>query len=354
MQPFPDPYPTILSPDATMDGAFSTAMDQLSGADQDVVRLMPITIAHVRQGAGSYETSGQFQTEEDYSASLLKVPIMYAAYELLRNMVNLGFQLGDVTTDEYFQGARDTFNDAIFSAVPLISNTVERDHVLPDYENLFQTQKDPTTGVHTPSFTDAFAQNLDTMLRDANALGAAIACIHALRFGYTNGALAAGGLFREGAGTAFPPNGIWNAGDFSTWTDVVIPVTNDVTSAQATTTSDMANLYALLTEEILTGVGGFSPQMLGLLALNANNGWFNATTPPIWDPATSNVTVSHTKVGEGKLKTGQFVLSEGIIVHEQAHGADFIVVYQDLRNGSPTELTAVARLIENTIDAFLA
>ncbi|MFD4131349.1 hypothetical protein [Streptomyces goshikiensis] len=74
----------------------------------------------------------------------------------------------------------------------------------------------------------------------------------------------------------------------------------------------------------------------------------------IWDPARSNVLTTHVKIGEGPLKSGETVLSEGIVIHEGAHASDFVVVYQDLRPATIPSLRVVAKLIEGTIDGFLA
>ncbi len=352
MLPFPGTYPMILQPDDAMDAAFNQAMDALTSDEQEVVRLTPITIARVQQSTGSYQSAGQFQKEEDYSASLLKVAVMYAAFELHRFMDTLALAPGIpalLPPEQFLDAAADEFNDHIRSAVPRITNAegILTQHVVPDYKKIFEVHQDPLIPIKIVEFHPKFAQHLRTMLFDPNALESAVFLIQALGYGYINGALAQGGFFREA-----DLNGIWIAGDFGARPDVRIPSVNDGDVAQATTTFDMANLYALIMEEILTGVGGFSPRMLDLLSLNRNNGWFN-NQPVIWDPATSNVLVTHTKVGEGKLKTGDVVLSEGIIVHEGAHGAEFVVVYQDLRPATIPSLRVVAKLIEGTIDAVL-
>ncbi|MFD3556355.1 hypothetical protein ACFWWA_30275 [Streptomyces goshikiensis] len=353
MLPFPDAYPTILRPDDVMDAAFNEAMNGLSGDEQDVVRLLPITIAHVRRFTGGYPCGGQFQQEENYAASLLKVAVMYAACELHRFVTTAALAPGtpsDVPPDQFFDALANEFNATILSEVPRISNQqgISTEDVVPAYEKIFAVHQDPLVPVKIVQFHPVFAQHLRTMLFDPSALDSAVFLIQALGYGYINGALARGGFFRDPE-----PNGIWIAGDFGTRPDVRIPSVNDGDVAQATTTFDMANLYALMLEEILTGVGGFSPRMLEMLAFNANNGWFN-NDPVIWDPARSNVLTTHVKIGEGPLKSGETVLSEGIVVHEGAHGSDFVVVYQDLRPATIPSLRVVAKLIEGTIDGFLA
>ncbi|MBW5485032.1 hypothetical protein [Streptomyces bambusae] len=353
MFPFPGAYPTILQPDDKVNAAFEQAMNGLTGAEQDHVRLMPITIARVQPGTGSYPSAGQFQQEVDYSASLLKVAVMYAAFELHRFVTAVSLLPGGPSfapVDQFLDAVAADFDGHILDAVPRIRDFpgMPRQHVVPDYKNIFRVHEDPLIPVKIVEFHPTFEQHLHRMIRDSEATPSATHCIQALGYGYINGALLHGGFFRE------PDlSGIWIAGDFkpSGRKDVRIPSVNDGDVAQATTTFDMANLYALINEEILTGVGGFSPRMRDLLA-NPRNAWF-VTPPPNWDD-TFNVVVTHTKVGLGPLKAGGDVFSEGIIVHEKRHEADFVVVYQDLRLGTQEAFGAVAKLIEATIDAVLA
>ncbi|MFG2891303.1 hypothetical protein [Streptomyces sp. NPDC048248] len=344
---FPTTYDTILQDSAEMQNSFDTALGNLTTVERDIVDRAAVTIALVSSHVGVYPTAGRNQHQEHFSASLLKVAAMYAAFELRKDVTPVSHGL--TSRQEFLTALREQFNPSIREAVPRIANAsaITDLHLFPDYGKVFDSPFNPSTGQLAVNFSESFWNSLQDMIGGSNA--AAAATIHGLGFGYLNGALANGGFFDDPSAI-----GIWLAGDFQgQWPPVRISSDNDGMVAQATTTHQMANLYALMREEALVGPQD-SNSMLDLLAGGAT--WFTHTSPQIWPP-NLNLLVTHSKVGRGPLPPfapGE-VLSEGAIVHEVAHDRDFIVTWQNVL-GPPTlsTLLPIARLIEGTIDLALA
>src|SRR3712207_2508431 len=85
--PFPPPYPTLLRPDPLMDAALLTALPEVALTSPGTAgpSRSAISVAAVNGSAGSLALphAGLRFGETHYSASLLKVAAMYAAFELL-------------------------------------------------------------------------------------------------------------------------------------------------------------------------------------------------------------------------------------------------------------------------------
>ena len=133
------------------------------------------------------------------------------------------------------------------------------------------------------------------------------------------------------------------------WPYVRVASLNDQGVAQATTTDQMARLFALIADGALPG----STEMQALLEQAGR--WFHnpAEPPEIWG-AGEPVRVTHAKVGLGPLKSGASVASEGEIVLEKSKNARFAVTWQNLKGGATrTNLQAVAKVIKDAIEAFV-
>ena len=198
-------------------------------------------------------------------------------------------------------------------------------------------------------FEPTFLSMMASIFANQNQNAGAQHCIHQLGYGYINCALAAAGFFDEGLA-----EGIWLARDFSNganWPSVKIPCVNDVDTAQATTTDRLGKLLTLLFDKTLFDgrQGSSSKDMLDRMAPAGS--WFDQ----FWTRHTSPMWVTHAKVGEGPLKAGDNVLSEGAIVHEAAHNTDFVIVWQNLK-ADPTaaNLKPVKDMIQTTIQNFFA
>jgi hypothetical protein len=159
--------------------------------------------------------------------------------------------------------------------------------------------------------------------------------VKALGYSYTIGLLTRLGLFNPNTNT-----GIWLAGRYDGGTPAarIVPVQNDTPSAQATTTLDMARLFALIirgTELDSTSTSGdkISGEMFGLLskAVRGRPSFMQAAALPGITGVGPNYTFLATKIGVGGTNGNGLVDSEATVVRHATQSRRFIVVYQDLR-----------------------
>ena len=114
----------------------------------------------------------------------------------------------------------------------------------------------------------------------------------------------------------------------------------------------MARLISMLGSDLLVDAQS-SARMRKLMEAGS---WFDGIKdvyPVVWNRG-APISITQAKVGRGPFKAGGEALSEGCIVHESAHNADFAVTWQNLK-GPPThpKLKAVANVIEQTIKKFV-
>jgi hypothetical protein len=302
---------------------------------------------------GQHRWAGLRQQEEHYSASLIKVAAMYAAFDLRASAEQLREERSLTSWPDVETAIVAEWTPELLSRIPeRIRNAPELP--VPDrtrsprYANMLTTAPDADGNV-TVQFTPRIDQALDDMVPQAHNTGATT-IIRDLGYPYLNAKLADDGFF-DGAGS-----GIWLAGDYSGASPYVrIDSINDGLVAQATTAWHMALLYTLLADRRLVGPIS-STDMLGLLGRAGN--WFGHAVPPVWSGGPLRVTGS--KVGVGPLKTGESVFSEAIFVHDTQRDLHFAVVWQNAIgsfdvSGRPAGsfLETVARLIEAAVFAFV-
>ena len=274
MFPFHDEYPLLLTPDVDLESALNAAYGEAQAA-------FPSTSAPKRVGCSIvlvddsvtptiYRQGGIRNGNVYYSASLLKVAAMYAAYEL-RNSVNAAARtLTATTSTELFAQLTLGLNPLISAAVPQVTTTPGITEVMkvPNHSKIFVAIP-LMEGGFALDFSGDFADLMRLMIVQSDNEAAA-QCIQRLGYSWINGALASAGFFNSDS-----QRGIWLAGTFTgSETYVRIMSDNHGLSAQATTCADLANMYALLNDRQLVDPGS-SESMLTLLAdaQDAEPGW---------------------------------------------------------------------------------
>jgi hypothetical protein len=294
---------------------------------------------------------GLRHTQMHYSASLLKVAAMYAAYQLRQSANNFASSVADATADDLFNHMSASFDPLIAPAVPLISSNPQITQAMkvPKYRSVFAAVP-LVDGGFSLFFNLVFQNNLRQMIVPSNN-NAAGACIQALGYSWINGVLASAGFFNSATNA-----GIWLAGTFTAaFPPVRVASVNDGPVAQATTTFDLANFYAHMFRHTLVDAGS-SDEMLALLddaAAGPDPSWM---VRPGIAPADISFGVTETKIGLGPLKpvSGGFdVASEGTIVQHFDTGRKFIVVWQNCRDDGDS-LAACALIVNRAINIFLA
>lgn len=352
--PFPaSPYPTLLGSDPAMEGALVAAAAEAALQFPTIapsLAAVAISLAAIDETVSppDFLHGGISFGRTHYSASLLKVAAMYAAFEL-RNSVNVRASAGGVTRQDLFSVLNAEFDPVIDGAVPAISAApgVTAAMRVPKYRDIFAVI-DLTTGGVAVEFTAAFQSNMRAAIVDSNN-NAAGACVQALGYSWINGTLQKGGFFLP------PDSGIWLAGTFTgAWPYVRIPSDNDGPVAQAMTCFDMANLYAHIVRRTLVDQDA-SVRMAKLLYDAAMIGPDASFMDHLRRPEinTRSFFVTHNKVGLGPLKTGAMVASEGTIVTHGPTGRNFLTVWQNCPSNA-TAFNAMAFIVDRAIELFIA
>ena len=335
----------------SMQTALDDFMNNLSGSDLAALERVALTVVEVTSATPPHAWAGHRHNEVHFSASLLKVAVMYAVQDLLSASKQQINEQQPQSAGDFFASLVTDFNPVIKTATPgIIKNDprITDVHILPSYQQILDPQLDASGVPVDVGFTASYLQSMTDMIA-ASSDSAAAQCIHGLGYGLLNARIADDGFFDSAN-----QRGIWLAGDYvGQWPAIRIPVVNDGKSAQATTAVDMARLYTLMSDEILVTVDD-SDAMLALLAQAGS--WFHFTSPAVWP--SGGIDVTRSKVGVGPLAPNaagivEQVVSEGITVHDSAHERDFVVVWQNLKGATSfANLSLVARMIEAAINAF--
>jgi hypothetical protein len=361
VMPFPTTLPTLLTADASMEVALTTALadTQLSFPSSTLFSRLALSIVAIDEPPLplAFRHAGIRDRETHYSASLLKVAAMLAAFQLRQSANNFAASVAEPTPAALFAHMSATFDPLIAAAVPLITSdpNVQPSMRVPKYQSVFVAIP-LITGGFSIAFNGSFLTDMRAMMVDSSNVAAA-QCIQRLGYSWINGVLASGGLFN-----ATTNQGIWLAGTFTaTWPYVRITSVNDGPVAQATTTFDTANLFALLVQKLAidsSGQDAICDEMLGLLADTASGpepAWLQAGARPGFTGLSTDFIFTHAKIGLGPLKpqNGGFdVASEATIIKHGPTGRRFIVVWQNTKFES-VSLNALAHLVDRTMKNFL-
>ncbi|MBV6702361.1 hypothetical protein [Kitasatospora aureofaciens] len=342
--------PLDSSTNSAMQAALNTTQASLSAAGAPNVDNLAVIVVALTgfEGATNHPWAALREQDECYSASLIKIAAMYTAFDLRASADQLATDKGLTTWPQIEAELKATFDPDIAAHTPsLISGSTALGPAdktrKPNYSAVLQLGSGPDFLVDfTPAQTSAF----EDMMVQQHSPGATTT-IHGLGYPYLDGKIADDGFFDSTSS-----QGLWLAGDYAgVWPAVRIPCVNDVDTAQGTTARQLAGLLTLLADDKLVGQKS-SQGMKGLMARAGK--LFPQTTPPIWPPG-GQFLATHGKVGIGPLKSGQTVISEGLLVSDTVRNKRFVVVYQNVIQDGLTQrqvLVPVATLIEATMNAF--
>lgn len=297
-----------------------------------------------------HQWAGFLQDQVHYSASLIKIVTIYAAYELRAAANRLAKVLKPKTDKELFDALEKEFTpqitERIESILTRLGSKVDRSKVPPNhlslkptYKKIFQnntTNPNQKRLTESVEFDETYNRQLTDIVQDPNSNAHATFCIHGLGYGYIIGALESAGFFNSATG-----EGIWLTGDYAQrWPYIRINSMNDGKVAQATTAFKMAELFTLLWDKKLfddPAHPNSSSEMLN--RLTGDFTWTGHELPLKDD------TVTHSKVGHGPLKKGGGVYSEAYILKSKKQ--TYVVVWQNYSDNRPFE--PIAKVIKETI-----
>ncbi len=355
--------PTPITPTFTLQQYLNKAYAEALGThelgaqpanDSTASLHVPISLyAHVRSG-GNHFYAGIHDDEMHFSASLLKVAAMYAAFSLRAEARELAQTGGFANITAFFTALGQQFNTN--DAVSAIRNAGPAVGLKPKYADILSVTGFGS-GTLSVEFTNNFGDHLKAMIIPSDNSSAA-QCIQRLGYAYINVKLMNGGFFDRTTN-----KGIWLAADFAGGTRVELDSINDGKAAQVTTSRQIARLFSVIQLGTLID-STHSEDMRKLLkdAVAVDAPWISRFGSRLYK-------FGGVKVGLANLKPntppkGPDVYSEGILLKWKGDAAkltalnltgDIAVCWQNLRkNAFDTGVPAIAKMIETTFANFLA
>ncbi|MBA3774724.1 MAG: hypothetical protein H0X13_20170, partial [Ramlibacter sp.] len=331
-------YPAEMAPSAPQNARLAAALlavrGSLSAANKASLDKAALIVAKLTP-SGAMEYAGARETEMLFSASLLKVCLLYASFELVARVNVLAPAITAVTGAEFLEKVEKDFSGKIENAVPRIKpgpwrkvSFSEALAATPDGPNRYRVS---LSTEHDTELRKIFSeQSQNHSPRDT---------MHRLGYSYVNRALDAAGFFDADTET-----GIWMATDYGDWTDFNVPVATGGTSSAAMTALAMANLLSHIHRRKLIDLPA-STTMRAMFDAGAGWSWF-------WQlasPETFSFTVTACKVGHSgspSAKVGP-VMSEAIFAQRKSDSAPFVAVWQNVPDALGSE--PVYRVLDEMI-----
>lgn len=345
--PFPTvPYALQMAPSAAQNtrlaAALATVRGTLDAPNQDRLDKAALIVLKLTP-TGTMDYAGVHETQMFFSASLLKLVLLYASFELVAQVNALAPALTATSAAKFLDRVRREFSATIERSVRRIPagrwRTVSFGQALtatPAGANQFRVALSGTHETHVGKIFSEQNQNnspRDTMQR--------------VGYSYVNRALEAAGFLDADTGV-----GIWMATDYGGWSDFHVPVATrssgrnprNGSSSAAMTAIAMANLLAHLHRDQL--VDAASSQRMRTM-FNAGGGW--SWFGQLSNPAAFSFEVTGCKIGHassGSAFVGS-VLSEAAYLRRKSDSARFLAVWQNV----PDELgfEPVYRVIDEMI-----
>lgn len=212
----------------------SQAMPEL-GTRAELRQMSVVLIDMTKQpkngGVGFSYYGGTNADTTRYSASLVKIAAMFAAFRLRKNFRAAADELPAKTPEELRALVTEAWK-------PIVEKSVGGAKDFPDLKRIFDIAG--SNGNWTVHFTDKYMKDMEDMIGPSDN-EAASRCILPLGYQYIQGALAAEGLYSGG--------GLWLAGDYSKGRDGIPEPKSK--SHQAADAASVAKFMALLVKQDL-------------------------------------------------------------------------------------------------------
>jgi len=333
--------------------------------------MVPFSMLLVAGPAGSHVYAGVNDDSMCFSASLLKVAVMYAAMELFaganRVAPKVSVSSGETPTDALLSALGSAFDKGLAGGPTRKLNAVTPN--TPAWEDIFEMDLGPP---QTAKFVQAFSSDLDLMVRLSDD-DAAARCIDKMGFAYINVALANGGFFHHG-GPA-DDHGIWITGDYAALEIIPRPVqtVNDGGGKLVMNTAAMLKMFALILGGSLVDATSCHEMQLALIAAKSALVplIIHADDPANTTPVTVPFAVLMSKYGYDKIGRpghwGDTVYSECSVLQWSASDTDtinalkamklsdtLIICWQNFRQQRFKSFDKIRQIVINTVTQFVA
>lgn len=300
---------------ATLDAPNQARLDQ---AALMVVKLTP---------SGSMDYAGVRETQMFFSASLLKVVLLYASFELVAQVNALAPVLTATSATKFLDRVRREFSDTIERSVRRVGPGVWRK--LSFGQALAATPAGPPNQFRV-ALSTTHETHVGKIFSEQNQNASPRDTMHRLGYSFVNRSLEAAGFLDSESGV-----GVWMATDYGDWSDFHVPVSTrssgrnprNGSSSAAMTAIAMASLLAHLHRDQLVDAAS-SQRMRALFEGGGPWSWFWQ----LGNTAAFSFEVTACKIGHassGSAFVGS-VLSEAAYLRRKSDGARFLAVWQNV------------------------
>jgi hypothetical protein len=337
-------YPTQLNPSAAQNARLATALQSVRGtlSADNKTRLdnAPIFVAKLT-ASGDMDYAGVKENDMYFTASLIKVALLYTSFELVARVNALAPLVTAGSEKDFLIKVNQDFEPKIANAVPQVTPGPWR-------KTSFDTALAATadaSGVFRVTMSARHDQDLRSIFSNQRQNVGAQECMRRLGFSYVNGALDAAGFLGLVTET-----GIWMATDYisddppgpNNWRSFNVPVVTNGTSSAAITLLSMANLLCRMHREELID----KPSSQAMRDIYRTGGAWLSGLP---NRGTFSFTATGAKVGHSASKSAKVgsVMSEAAFLERRNDGAPFIALWQNV----PDELGAepIYRVIDEIV-----
>ncbi len=284
------------------------------------------SVARVNVGNTVIPFAGIHHTLMLYSASLLKMTLLLASFELRELARNTAFELGESSAENLHQHIGEALRSELENRSTGITQTQARKVDLSSILQIIPLQSD----LPDIDFTETFHDELRSVFFSQKNQPAT-SCIRKLGLAYISAALSNGGFFNPST-----KHGTWLGGDYATggFQGHPVPTADGLTSSQATTSESMMRFMASIASEQLVNRAA-SKEMKDLMTDVSFLSGFSR------DDVEMSYVVSHAKVGVGTSKKPQ--LSESGIART-VEEETFVYCWQNCNKALP--LLAVYEVLD--------
>jgi hypothetical protein len=324
----------IFDADRTKDltNAIGAVKRTLNVKDQQRLANVAFTIAKLGTRENPVKYAGEKEDHMLFSASLLKVSLLYASFELRSRLNKLAPSI-----------AWDwkPFRASVAAAIPSISDGPWKQMKI--YELLAITATSDS-GVLSFDLQRQHRADLKAIFADQLQDRAARACMRRLGYSYVNGALAAAGFLDLHA-----KKGIWYANDLGGgWPQFHVPVATKGKSSAAMTTLAMSNLLTAMHRGTLIDQTSCKEMMA---IMSRGGSWLDmrevAAKAGSLSFSAKGAKVGHHASADAKVSS---VKSEGVFLDRK--GVPFVAVWQNYPDASPddpADVINVYRVIDEVV-----
>lgn len=317
--------------------AIAAVRGTLSLRDRRRLDKVAFAIAKLGTGENPVKYAGVKENDMFFSASLLKVTLLYASFELVSRVNKLAPSFPGGRPRDFFAKVQKAFGTSIASAVPWIPHGEWRKV---KFEAALTATQD-ASGAWTVKLSRQHRADLEAIfarqLQDATAR----ACMHRLGYSYVNGALAAAGFLDLKS-----KKGIWYANDLGGgWKQFYVPVATSGKSSVAMTGLVLANLLTAMHRGTLIDQTS-SREMMGIMSKGGS--WLQqAANVGTLSFTSTGAKVGHHPSSDAKVSS---VKSEGVFLNH--NGVPFVAVWQNYPDASPdvvSDVINVYRVIDEVV-----